>query len=385
MKDFMTQSMNMQGMDRASIYNDLNSLDAIRRQGKVDESGAIEKAAKEFESFFMNMMLKSMRQASEVIGDESPFSSPQEKMFIGMLDEQMAVELSQQGHFGIADLMLSQLTQSAPENTMQSVMPAIPQTQLASKSSKINPSARIPTDILPANKAMLSNSVKVQSAALNSDSLKAEISKIEYLKKEDVNTNLVTTSSLDSVALEAETLGKKVNEVALKPTKRALFDSVQNFVSTLLPYATEAAKKLSVDPKVLLAQAALETGWGKYVMHDEQGVPGHNLFGIKAGKQWEGEVINIDTLEVTQQQFKKVNASFRKYENFAESFQDYVNFVTQSPRYQKALEVSENPEQYLNALQNSGYATDPQYAQKIMRIYQGQTELNVESIDSESE
>lgn len=340
--------------EQASIYSDLGSLDAIRKQGLTDESGAIKKAAKEFEAFFMNMMLKSMRQASVVVGDNSLTGSEAEKMFTGMMDEQLSVNLSQQGHLGIADLMISQLSgQSKTENndTDKNVKELSYYREF--------PVSRITNNSFSAVKQEQNKTIS-SMAEISADRIKS--TPVVALKNQTIKPKAAAAN------IEIKNIIATIKET-VKPEKKSLFAEVTDFVSTLLPLAKQAAEKLSVDPRLLIAQAALETGWGKFIMHDESGNPGFNLFGIKTGKNWSGESININTLEVEDQQFKKINASFRKYQNFSESFDDYVSFLKQNPRYQKVLDSANDAKEYVKQLQVSGYATDPDYANKIMRIF----------------
>lgn len=339
--------MNTPSIEQASIYSDLSSLDAIRRQGQTDEMGAIKKAAQEFESFFMNMMLKSMRQASDVIGSDSPFSSQQEKMYTSMMDEQLSVNLSQGGHLKIADLMVEQLSRKTM--TVKDSVDFTEHLKNIGKQSQAN--------IIPVN---LVNETK----KIHSHSTKDNVSNKQAIV-EKVNATEAHNQSNLNITIE-------------KPTKKSLFNRINDFVEELLPIAKKAAENLNIDPKLLLAQAALETGWGQYVMHDEKGKPGYNLFGIKADHRWSGESITIDTVEVKNQQISKENAAFRKYNSFAESFSDYVDFVSKNPRYEKALSFVSEAQSYLKELQQSGYATDPNYAEKIMRIYQDEKIQNTQ-------
>ncbi|MGX5202467.1 flagellar assembly peptidoglycan hydrolase FlgJ [Aliikangiella sp. IMCC44632] len=359
MNSLADTSITQSAFTQASIHSDLSSLDSIRKQGLTDEKGAIAKAAKEFEAFFMNMLFKSMRQASEVISEDSPFNSQQEKMFTSMLDEQMSVELSQQGNFGIAELMISQLTNSPIEPVKKTIkyVPPVDQVALKVNSSTSNPLANNMSNEHGASKLSEAAAVRKVDKATQSVS----ISSSNASEKVALEPEAITNSLVDSSALET----RKV-----KVEKKALFDNAKDFVASLLPVATKAAKQLAVDPKLLLAQAALETGWGKYVMHDEAGKPGFNLFGIKANNAWQGESIVADTLEVENQAFKKVSAAFRKYHSLQESFTDYVNFIKGNSRYQGAVKASSDEASYANELQSSGYATDPNYAEKILKIYQ---------------
>lgn len=143
------------------------------------------------------------------------------------------------------------------------------------------------------------------------------------------------------------------------------------FVRDLLPFAEQAAERLGVDPQVLIAQAALETGWGQRVIRDGRGVSSNNLFGIKATGGWQGDRLNIPTLEYEQGIARRRQENFRAYPDLAEGFADYVNLISGSERYGAAVEQAADPDAYLDALQEAGYATDPDYASKIKAILYG--------------
>ncbi len=357
---------------QASIYSDLNSLDKIRQQGLVDESGAIKQAAKEFESFFLNLMLKSMRQASEVIGADSMMGSQQEKMYTGMLDEQLSVDLSHRGSLGISEMLIEQLSRNGGVAKLTD--------ELAVHLDKIKKDGASTAVSESTSGSSVKESQQAETPELSlfaniKQSLEKQVS--EKHISENVQLTELTTDKVSSVQTE---------EVALqKPEKKALFNQITDFIEKMLPHAEKAAKKLNIDPRILVAQAALETGWGKFIMHDGKGKPGFNLFGIKADAGWQGESIKIDTLEVENQQFKKVNASFRKYLDFSDSFEDYVNFVKNNPRYEDAVNSTSNPESYVKKLQSSGYATDPNYAKKIMRIFSSEVLQNFNSLKNKTE
>jgi len=360
--------------EQASVYSDLNSLDSIRKLGQNDETAALKKAAKEFEAFFMNMMLKSMRQAGEVIGADSMMNSQQEKMFTGMLDEQLSVDLSQKGLLGIADLMMAQLQREKNGNSQAlSQISAPASTASKTVNAAVAAIQAVPTIVAPTMDVPAMVAPTMAMPEKEPDSLSKPVTEKDLAAGKDslqpVRSQELPIGIEQLAARKVVETGIDVASTAGVPQKKALFERISDFVSTLAPLAQTAAQKLGLDPKVLLAQAALETGWGKYVMHDEAGKPGFNLFGIKAGGNWDGKSIEIDTLEVVDQQIQKVNAAFRKYDNLEQSFDDYVSFISDNPRYQKALNAAENAENYVNELQASGYATDPDYAQKILRVF----------------
>ncbi len=153
--------------------------------------------------------------------------------------------------------------------------------------------------------------------------------------------------------------------------KNPVLDSPQVFVEQLMPLAKQAAEKLGVAPEVLLAQAALETGWGKKISRDENGNSSYNLFNIKADGRWSGPRVMVSTLEYRDGVAVRERAAFRAYDSFKDSFDDFVNFLQQSPRYQKAISVGANARAFTAELANAGYATDPDYAGKIIRIVEG--------------
>jgi flagellar protein FlgJ len=146
--------------------------------------------------------------------------------------------------------------------------------------------------------------------------------------------------------------------------------SIDDFVKSAWPYAKKAGELLGLDPRVLLAQAALETGWGQFIMKDSQGLSSNNLFNIKAGLR-DRDSVQCHTTEYLADRAIKINASFKKYPSIATSFNDYVSLIQGNHRYEQALANTTNPKRYIDELHRAGYATDPLYASKILSIYQG--------------
>ena len=140
------------------------------------------------------------------------------------------------------------------------------------------------------------------------------------------------------------------------------------FVRMLMPHAERAAQQLGVAPEVLLAQAANETGWGRAVPKHADGTPGYNLFGIKADARWQGARISVPTLEFDNGIAVRKPQAFRAYDSYADSFNDYVDFLRSNPRYQDVLSKAGDAAAYTEGLQRAGYATDPQYASKLQSI-----------------
>lgn len=150
--------------------------------------------------------------------------------------------------------------------------------------------------------------------------------------------------------------------------ERPLWQSPSEFVRRLWPYASRAASKLNVDPKALIAQAALETGWGRHVIADEKGRSSLNVFGIKATGGWQGDSVTVRTIEYADGTARPELASFRAYPSLAATFEDYAELIGSNPRYQPVLDRGEDVEGFAEALQDSGYATDPSYAKKIKSL-----------------
>jgi len=145
----------------------------------------------------------------------------------------------------------------------------------------------------------------------------------------------------------------------------------QEFVQQLWPWALEAAKQLGLRPQALLAQSALETGWGQHMLRQNDGSPSYNLFNIKADKRWDGDRVAVSSLEYEGGVAVKKRDHFRAYDSLRDSFHDYVAFLKDNPRYREALESVANPGRYFSALQQAGYATDPRYAEKIQAVLEG--------------
>lgn len=151
--------------------------------------------------------------------------------------------------------------------------------------------------------------------------------------------------------------------------------SVDDFVKSIWPKAKQAAMQLGLDPKILMAQAALETGWGKFVAKDAEGGSSNNLFNIKSANTNDFDSVNVKTTEYIANTPVKMNASFRKYASIEDSFNDYISLIKGNERYQNAVANAGNPARFVDELHKAGYATDPKYSSKILSIYHGD-ELN---------
>lgn len=185
-------------------------------------------------------------------------------------------------------------------------------------------------------------------------------------------------TSLDNVIRQNPAPQVKPAEPTVPPVS---LDTPQAFAQHLWPLAQAAGKKLGVAPEVILAQAALETGWGQKITQSPSGASSHNLFNIKADGRWQGEKVSVQTLEYRDGVAVRESAQFRAYDSYEESFADFVSFIKSSPRYQTALSVADDAQLFTQELSAAGYATDPEYSNKIMDIADGEPLRNaLESI-----
>jgi flagellar protein FlgJ len=281
----------------------------------------LKEVARQFEAIFLSNVLKSMRAAKLADGITD---NDQSKFYNDMYDQQLAVHLSGKPGVGLADLIVKQLSHDQPDNEKQGI------------ENYLNRSAGA------------KNSISSYHRAADSQAI--------------INAYIQDGSPLN-----------EITEIPLKDDRARPIQSAEDFVRQLHPYAEQAAKELGVEPKVILAQAALETGWGRSLIKNSNGGSSFNLFNIKADKSWQGKQAQAPTLEFEQGIAKKVNSGFRSYASFQESFQDYVAFIKSNPRYGDALKQVGNGDRYLRELQQAGYATDPNYADKVMSIYHGNT------------
>jgi flagellar protein FlgJ len=301
-------------MANASIYTSMEGLTALKARASKDAKGSLDEVAKQFESLFVQQMLKSMRQAG--LG-EGLMDNDQSLFYRDMYDQQLAIHLSESGGMGLADVIKRQLGDAEPGERAGSSMPV----------KSIEDYQR------------LAMAIRLYQPGVSGDS--ADVAESPKVVATDNN----------------------------RPDPKHW--SRDEFVEQLWPWAIEAAGLLGLKPQALVAQAALETGWGKHLIRSADGSPANNLFGIKADQRWDGDRVSVDTLEYDQGTAVKKRAAFRSYESLRDSFHDYVDFLQSNPRYDKALESTADSASYFTALQRAGYATDPEYANKINAVMNG--------------
>jgi peptidoglycan hydrolase FlgJ len=256
--------------------NDFKRFNALRADARADDPAALREVARQFESIFTKMMLESMRAAS--FGDPL-FGGDQADMYQGMMDDQLAVEMSQGKGLGLADMLIRQLSHGANLKAPGEV------TDAAAKELPLDDAAK------------------------------------------------------------------------------------RQFIEKLLPHAEAAARELGVDPRAIVAQAALETGWGRSQPANAAHGGSNNFFGIKAGAAWHGSSVASMTTEYDAGVADRELASFRAYGSAQDGVQDYVSLLRDNPRYSAALNTGHDVRAFATALQRGGYATDPDYANKLMSVF----------------
>ena len=293
---------------------DVQGVDALRRTVRTSPQEGMKQASKQFEVMFLQMMLKSMRDATP---SDGMFSSSQEKTYTSMLDQQLSQKLSGRG-LGLAEAMFKQLSRTMGGNAAE-LTPAPGGGQIP---------GTIPLD-----------------------------------------TPLVT-----SALTRAPDLSFYEKATAQATMSRSVLPQahVEQFVSRMLPAAQRASQATGVPAQLIMAQAALESGWGKREIRAEDGKTSFNLFGIKADKGWKGPVVETMTTEYVDGVAQKTQARFRAYGSYEESFADYARFLTSNPRYANVL-ATPDPAQAAHGLQRAGYATDPNYGGKLVRIMEQMT------------
>ncbi|MFJ4430035.1 flagellar assembly peptidoglycan hydrolase FlgJ [Pseudomonas sp. NPDC089395] len=356
----------------SGAYTDLNRLSSLKH-GDRDSDANVRKVAQEFESLFISEMLKASRKASDVLADDNPMNSATVKQYRDMYDQQLAVSMSREGGgIGLQDVLVRQLSKnkSAPVNT--SPFPRIEGNAPTLWGNKVAEPVHAAQSASRNDVAAL-NSRRLALPSKLTDRLLAGIVPSAGNPAAATNSAAVPVRDGQQVAKTfavpergLRITGRAVAQPPLAPNK-AFADS-DAFVATMLPMAEQAAKRIGVDPRYLVAQAALETGWGKSVMRNSDGSSSHNLFGIKATGNWEGDSARAITSEFRDGQFVKETAAFRSYASYQDSFHDLVSLLQNNARYQDAVKSADKPEQFVQELQKAGYATDPNYASKISQI-----------------
>jgi flagellar protein FlgJ len=306
------------GTDLSAKFSlDVQGVNQLKLDAKNGSPEALKQAAQQFEAVFMNMLMKSMREATP---QDGMFDSDQTRMYTSMLDQQLTQRMASRG-IGLADVMVRQLS------TVLNVPPA---------GEGTTPDAMPATQGFPLN------------APGESDPLRAE----------------VPLRGMESYAPQggSDPLRAKARMESYAPAH------VEAFVQRLLPHAQAAGASTGIPARFMLGQAALETGWGKSEIRSADGQNSHNLFGIKAGANWKGKTVDVVTTEYVNGKPQKQVESFRAYDSYADSFRDYANLLRSNARYRNVIAPGQDAAGFAQGLQQAGYATDPAYAQKLMGV-----------------
>lgn len=292
---------------------DLKSAQDLRTKLQQDPKAGLRQAAQQFESMFLQMVMKSMRDATPADG---LFNSDATRFYTSVLDQQMAQQLGASGQLGFAGLIEAQLGRMVGAGS-----PPMPAATAAVPSFAGQPG-------MPAG--------AIQGAARIAGSAPAAV---------------------------ADTAASASGAAATGP---------EGFVDRVWSHAVDASRQTGVPAHFLVAHAALESGWGRSEIVRGDGSTSHNLFGIKAGRSWQGETVEIMTTEYINGEPHHVRERFRAYASYADAFRDYANLLANNPRFSGVLGQQDGTA-FARSLQQAGYATDPMYADKLSRIINGAT------------
>ncbi len=310
-------ALNTPAAAESSVYTDFSGLNRLKALATEHDPAAIEQTARQFEALFTQMLLKSMRHADFGGGI---LDNQETKMYRGLFDQQLALTLSHHGSgLGIASMIERQLrAHSGIAAAQVKVAPTI----------AAGPSSWPPAATFEATTPRPTGAIAT-----------------------GISTALHILDKVTHVAMVSAWPG---NPIA--------------FVHALLPYAEQVATRLGVSARALLAQAALETGWGAHIPSRTDGQSSFNLFGIKSGSDWHGASVKIPTLEFVDGIPVRRQDQFRAYPSPAAAFHDYAQLLLSSPGYQQVLNRGESIRGFAEALESSGYATDPHYADKLVQV-----------------
>lgn len=320
---------------------DFKGLQTLQLQARNDSEKALPQAAKQFEAIFLQAMMKSMR-AQHFVEEGTVFRTKYEQTFQEMLDGQYASEIVKGPGIGLADMLTKQLSKT-----------------ISRQSAPVDGTQGFPLHVnqqgFPLHAGHQGFALQKTAAQPYSMPLKANAG-YPLQHRASIQQAYAVKPPLKAQSLPAE------------QEKNA--QSIDEFVKSIWPYAQQAASMLGLDPKLLVAQAALETGWGQYVTRDENG-SSNNFFNIKSTGKQKNDAVEVKTTEYVADIPVKTKALFKKYASVENSFADYVSLIKDNSRYEQALANANDPHRFIKALHDAGYATDPRYADKILSIYHG--------------
>ena len=347
---------------------DVQGLNRLRYSARQNPEENVRGAAEQFEALFIQMMLKSMR---DTIPQSGLMDGQATEMYQSMLDQQWSQVMASRG-MGLADKLVAQLERSG----------AVPgEAQRGSAVDELI--AGIPRGTpRPLQDALIEPEPERASTEPTAESRRAESEPVvtasaprDFLAARDVEPagfmagiEAARAAVGEARGASREEAGSQASPAAREPGEGAP-DHVQVFMNKLAEPAQAASRSTGVPADLILAQAALETGWGRHEIAAADGGNSHNLFGIKAGSRWQGPTTEVATHEYLDGQRTRVTDSFRVYDSFEEAFTDYARLIGDNPRY-AGVAAAASPEQAARALQEGGYATDPAYADKLIAVMQ---------------
>lgn len=338
-----------------ALAADSRSLDALRREARTDPKAAAKKAATQFEALFMQMVLKSMRDAtpkSGLLGGDSAHDT-----YTAMLDQQLATKMAASGT-GLADTIARQLTRHLKgSDELRVTSGERPVTRDQSTPQQSLPAAGS-VQTVPAVKAEARADRYAELAKINPMSA---VRNAELARRNDA----VRAAYLNRTEPAPETPAPAA-PVREKPNPMSAVQ--RGFVLRHWDHAMAAERDTGVPARFVVSQAALESGWGQHEIRHADGAPSHNLFGVKAGAGWKGRTVDVATTEYVNGEPKKVVQKFRAYASYADSFRDWSQLMVNNPRYADVAQQGRSGSGFAHALQRAGYATDPNYGEKLTRV-----------------
>ena len=349
-------------LDQNSAYVDFSQFGKLRADAKANKEAALEETAKQLEGVFLNMMLKSMRDANSTFSEGNYLSDKDTEFYQNLYDHQLSLNLAQNHGIGLAAMIVRQM--QALENKNQPQPDNSKGYDVSGPTGRLGPTISGPLKLQEYD----GNSMPLRhnGAPVNQGPLPVSNHPASYPVQIPVGTGenaapVAPTSSskaADSTSANADS----------EASPAVSWNSPQQFVETIWPYAQKAAKQLNADPLAIVAQAVLETGWGRHSMTKGDGNQSFNLFGIKADASWKGEVVRKKTLEYRNGIAASESAAFRSYSSLQDAFNDYVKFLKENSNYQGVFMPGQAASNWGFALQDAGYATDPNYGNKIANI-----------------
>lgn len=324
-------AINTQNLPNRAAF-EIKSAQDLRTQFAKNPQEGLKAAAEQFEAMFLQQVMKSMR---DTVPQDGLLNSDSSRFYTSLLDQQMAQNMASSGKgIGFARLIEQQLGKNLA----------------ASQASA--------EQTVPANAAAAGNALPMSA----SDG--------RHLRTQAVPSSVPTSAAYAALQSATTSVTNQAAGAAMSDADLPL--SAREFVGRVWPHAVEASRSTGISPQFLVAHAALESGWGRNEIRQSDGSASHNLFGIKAGKSWNGSSVEAATTEYVGGEAQSTVERFRSYGSYEEAFRDYANLLRNNPRYGGVI-GSQDGAEFAKGLQRAGYATDPAYADKLNRIINGPT------------